>query len=229
MYGNGCAGSTPSGREDGEDPLVEDLVEVLAVVEVQVRPAAHHDAVGLDGGDELAEVQVLLLADQVLDPVTDLQQLLSRRPPVGRELRQPGGHLVLQGGHPDLEELVQVGREDGAELQPLQQRRAGIRGQRQHPLVEVEPGELPVEEPRWRAVSRIHQGRHPFQRSAAGERPRTAPPSRRPARCPRPRAGPGPSRARCARARRRARCAPGCAGTGGRRGGAAPGGPAPGP
>ena len=165
--------------EHREDPFVEDLVEVLAVVEVEVRPAAHDDPVGLDGRHELAEVQVLLLADQVLDPVADLQQLLARGPPVRRELRQPGCDLVLEGGHPDLEELVEVGREDGGELQPLQERRAGIGGQREHPLVEVEPGQLPVEEPRWRAVSRIHQGRHPFQRSPARERPTKAPCLRR--------------------------------------------------
>ena len=64
---------------------------------------------GSMAGHELVEVQVLLLADQVLDPVTDLEQLLARRRPSGESCVDAGGHLVLQGGHPDLEELVEVG------------------------------------------------------------------------------------------------------------------------
>ena len=50
-------------------------------------------------------------------------------------------------GDPHHVELVEVAGEDGEELGPLQQRRAGVLGQRQHPGVEVEPGQLPVEEP----------------------------------------------------------------------------------
>src|SRR5262249_18050708 len=47
----------------------------------------------------------------------------------------------------DLEELVQVGRRDGAELGPLEQRDAALAGQLQHPVVEVEPAQLAVDEP----------------------------------------------------------------------------------
>ena len=61
--------------------------------------------------------------------------------------RQAGVQPALQAGHPDHVELVEVAGEDGQELGPLQQRGARVLGQRQHPGVEVEPGQLPVEEP----------------------------------------------------------------------------------
>jgi hypothetical protein len=48
-------------------------------------------------------------------------------------------------GHSDHEELVQVVLVDGAELDPLQQRDAGVLRQLQHAVVEVQPRELPVE------------------------------------------------------------------------------------
>ena len=53
------------------------------------------------------------------------------------------GHVV-QGAHPDHEELVQVAGEDGGELQPLHQGDALVLGLLQHPLVEAQPGQLPV-------------------------------------------------------------------------------------
>ena len=57
----------------------------------------------------------------------------------------PAAIWSLQGGDADLEELVEVGRGDGAELGPLEQRDAGLLGQPQHPAVEVEPAQLTVD------------------------------------------------------------------------------------
>ena len=53
------------------------------------------------------------------------------------------GHVV-QGAHPDHEELVQVAGEDGGKLEPLHQGDALVLGLLQHPLVEAQPGQLPV-------------------------------------------------------------------------------------
>ena len=53
---------------------------------------------------------------------------------------------ALQPGDPDHVELVEVGGEDRQELGPLQQRLAGVLGEREHAGVEVEPGQLAVEE-----------------------------------------------------------------------------------
>ena len=59
--------------------------------------------------------------------------------------RGPVSSRRFRPGHPHHVELVEVGREDRQELGPLQQRLAGVLGQREHPGVEVEPGQLAVE------------------------------------------------------------------------------------
>ena len=66
--------------------------------------------------------------------------------PVAAAHRQAGLQPALEAGDPDHVELVEVAGEDGQELRPLQQRRPGVLGERQHPGVEVQPGQLPVEE-----------------------------------------------------------------------------------
>ena len=56
--------------------------------------------------------------------------------------------LLLQAGDADLEELVQVRRNDGEEAQPLEQRHRIVGRLRQHAAVELEQAQLPVEEMR---------------------------------------------------------------------------------
>ena len=60
--------------------------------------------------------------------------------------RQAGLAPALQAGDAHHVELVEVAGEDRQELDPLQQRLASVLGQRQHPGVEVQPGQLAVEE-----------------------------------------------------------------------------------
>jgi hypothetical protein len=47
---------------------------------------------------------------------------------------------------PHGNELVEVGRKDRAELDPLQKRQVGILGERQYSTVEVQPRQFSVEE-----------------------------------------------------------------------------------
>ena len=65
---------------------------------------------------------------------------------VDRAGAHAGGDLVLERGHPDLEELVEQLGEDGEELGPLQQRHAVVLGQVEQTGPEVEPRLLPVGE-----------------------------------------------------------------------------------
>ena len=82
--------------------------------------------------------------------------------PSGEMRAEPGDQLVLQAGDADLEELVEVLAEDGAELGPLEQRHAVVGRRRQDAGVEVEPRQLPVEEA-LRSRSGAH-GRRPASR-----------------------------------------------------------------
>jgi hypothetical protein len=51
--------------------------------------------------------------------------------------------LLLQARHADHEELVEVRRDDGEELHPLQQRHRGVGRLVEHALVELKPREPP--------------------------------------------------------------------------------------
>ena len=98
-------------------------------------------------GRELLEEGALDSCRELFDCVADLEQLLRRGTTVGCRSRDAGGHLVLQAGDADLEELVEVLAEDREELGPLEQRYVLAFRHRQHTLVEVEPRKLAVEEP----------------------------------------------------------------------------------
>ena len=76
--------------------------------------------------------------------------------------RQPGGDAPLQPGHPDHEELVQVGGEDGQEIDPLQQVQVRVLGELQHPGVEGQPAQLSVQEAVRGDVPLRHQVRGEF-------------------------------------------------------------------
>ena len=87
-----------------------------------------------------------MLRDQLPDAVADGVQLLGGR----QAVRDCGGatRLVLapQAGHADLEELVQVGREDREELDALEERVAGVAGLVEDARVELDPRQLAVED-----------------------------------------------------------------------------------
>ncbi len=69
----------------------------------------------------------------------------------------PAASCCLQPGDPDLEELVEIAAEDAEELEPLEQRRAGVERFVEDPPVELEPGELAVQVER--RVPKIYRGR----------------------------------------------------------------------
>src|SRR5690349_20083537 len=84
-------------------------------------------------------------AVELQHPRLDRVDLLARRHAVGAAGVDAGIELVEEAGHPDHEELVQIRGVDRAEAQLLEQRHVRILGELEHPLVEVEPGELAVE------------------------------------------------------------------------------------
>ncbi len=86
-----------------------------------------------------------MLLGQLLGAFGDPGELLTRGEPVGGAHPEAGLVAALQPGDPHHVELVQVGREDRQELGPLQQRRALVLGEGEHPGVELQPGQLAVE------------------------------------------------------------------------------------
>jgi hypothetical protein len=56
------------------------------------------------------------------------------------------GQFLHGVGDPDLEELVEVRRHDAQVTQPLEQRHLGSAGHREHPGVECQRAEVPLQQ-----------------------------------------------------------------------------------
>ena len=132
------------GRQDGVDLLGKVLPDILLLRLFQLLHGQLAHAVfrqlPLQPG-----AHSVLAGDEGTHGVVDGIQLLSvghARLLVHRLMVH--GVQVVEAAHPDHEELVQVAGEDGHELQPLQQRHRFVGGLFQHPLVEPQPGQLPV-------------------------------------------------------------------------------------
>jgi hypothetical protein len=131
--------------EGREDLVVEAGPDLLALGLARAVQGEDLDPVLLEGGAKRPLEAPLQPLVEVEGSLPNRRDLLARRQPVRTARVDAGVHLVPEPGDPDHEELVQVGRVDRAELDPLEQRHGGVLGQLQNPLVEVEPGELAVE------------------------------------------------------------------------------------
>jgi hypothetical protein len=143
--GEGVPGVDGQRGQDGEDPLGECLDQELLVLLVELGPGREPDpGVGQGRCDPLQEHR-LHVGERQRELVPDVEQLLGRGAPVRAGDGQASGQLVLERGHPDLEELVEVLAEDGQELAPLEHGDPLVLRQGQNPLVEVEPGQLAIQ------------------------------------------------------------------------------------
>jgi hypothetical protein len=100
-------------------------------------------------GQELAHLapDVLLLGLKGEPGRRDTLQLLRRSQPVDRPGRDTLAHLGAQARDPHHEELVEIVGRDRQEPQPLEQRMGGVLRLLQHPAIELQPGELAIDEP----------------------------------------------------------------------------------
>ncbi len=92
------------------------------------------------GTDDLAVTRRLLL-EQPEDPLPHGVMQLASLPGGSRDVER----LRAQQGHALHEELVQVGREDREELDPLEERRTLVEGFVEHAPVELEPAQITIE------------------------------------------------------------------------------------
>ncbi len=86
-----------------------------------------------------------LSAEHVVCHVEDFFYLLFRRPSVGGEFGDVRRHLLFQAADSLAEELVHVRREDCEKLHALQQRVAFVHRLVEHPLLEFELAQFPIE------------------------------------------------------------------------------------
>ena len=103
------------------------------------------DAGFLERGRDLLRERGRLAGHQLLDPGADRAELFDLVEPVGRGRAHADRELFFEPGHADLEELVDVAAEDREELRPFEQRDRRILGEREHPGLELEHRQFPVE------------------------------------------------------------------------------------
>ena len=121
-----------------------ELGELRVVTLVEV---GDDDAVLREGGAELPVPELGLTSSQLEDACAELGEGLLGRQPVRRADEQARLDLVEQARDAHHEELVEVRRADRTETNALEQRLVGIGGEIEHAAVELQPRELPVEEP----------------------------------------------------------------------------------
>ncbi len=133
-------------REHGEDPALEDLVEVGTVVVVELLPLREADPRHIEVGDEDVPEDAGATLRERLDARADLGELGLGREAVGRGRGGLDRELLVEGGDAHLEQLVDVLADDRDELGTLEHREGPVLGQGQDPVVEVDARELAVEE-----------------------------------------------------------------------------------
>ena len=88
----------------------------------------------------------LLVVGELGNRLVDHDELLCRTKPVGTALGDALAHLGLDAGHPDHEEFIKVVGGNRQEPDALQRGMARIDRFLQYPAIEMQPGELPVDE-----------------------------------------------------------------------------------
>ncbi len=132
-------------REHREDPLGEQLLHLLLLVDVELTPPQHRDALADEARHQVVPEELAVAAHQVPRLAPDRLEDLARHHPAGRRHGDAGSEASLEAGHPHHEELVEVAGEDRHEPGAFEQRKIPVRGQLEHARVEVQPGQLTVE------------------------------------------------------------------------------------
>ena len=88
---------------------------------------------------------MIALGQQLLDLTADRNKLRRRAHTVGSGFGRSGFDLSNQSGHADHEELVEVGTQDGEELQTFQQRIRFILRFIQNPMLKSEQAEFSID------------------------------------------------------------------------------------
>ena len=165
-------------RKDRKDLVVEALVEFGESLGGEIVGLDEHDARFGKPGEEAGKA-LRLHAHQFVNAFSDSRELLADGHPVRSNLVHLARDLLLEPGHANHEELVEIARHDRVELQPLEQRHGLVVGLGQDSSIELEPRELAIEiecartKIRWRVRSArcsgpTHRGRRARVRRGRG-------------------------------------------------------------
>src|SRR5439155_1392025 len=143
-------------REHRQELAEEKLADPLALRRVPLLAPRENDAFAGERRQHDVVEQLVLGSDQRVRLAAHRLEHLRGGARIRTRLGEPELDAFLQPGDADLEELVEVGGDDGDETQPLEQRHRVVGRHRQHAAVERENAELAVEKLRRKRCSAIH-------------------------------------------------------------------------
>ena len=137
--------------QDRVDLSVEIVVEERVLSGRQFLRCAQPNAMLDQEGANLGEPRLIHAGDEVVRAAVDLEQLGQWSQAVGRwVLRlEVFVKLGLETGDADLEKLVEIRRANRQKPEPLQERVGRVARFFEHPLVEIQPTQLAIDEPAW--------------------------------------------------------------------------------
>src|SRR3954465_12938787 len=133
----------PDRRQHRKQLAEEVVADPLALHRGPFLAPREDDAVSREGRQPGFVEELVLLRNQRVRFAAHRLEYLGRAPRVGARVVQAELDRLLQAGDADLEELVEVRRDDGDEAKTLEQRQRLVRGLRQDAPVEGQKAEPP--------------------------------------------------------------------------------------
>ncbi len=140
------AGTDSERRQDREDLAPEPLLERAQLVRVEIGDGGDDDVLLGQCGPQHLLPELRLALGQLEHALADGGERGERRQPVDGADREPGRRLAQEPGDADHEELVQVGRDEAAHLDPLQERQRVVGREVEQPVAVLERRELAVQQ-----------------------------------------------------------------------------------
>ena len=133
------AGVDGEGGERWKDVLGEMRPRSRPLLRIEGVRRDQMQTIPLQAGEDVARPDAVLLLGHGVDDRADRRDLLVGQEAVRSRLADAAQLLLLEAGHADHEELVEVRRDDGEELEPLENGQRGIGRLFEHARVELQP------------------------------------------------------------------------------------------
>ncbi len=136
-------------REDGVDLVAKEIPGPRCVMAGEICDIPDEDVVFREGGEDFLVPKPVNCLGHLVDELLDGVEDLGRGHAVGPDVRGAAVDLLLDAGDANLEELVEVRRENREELHAFHEGLPAVLGLFEDPPVELEPAQFPVNEVFW--------------------------------------------------------------------------------
>lgn len=145
QVGEGVGGVDGKRREGGVDVVVEKFFQPSLFRGGALLWRLEEDFFPPQGGHDFGCPHAVFVAAHGGGDLAYAAQLLARAEPVETDFRNAGFKLLFEARHADFKELVEVVADYREKPEPFEDGKRRLGAQVEHPPVEGEPAELPVE------------------------------------------------------------------------------------